>query len=132
MSLAEELSIADAPRPFKIDSTQRKNGAASGSASRRNKPLKQILSSERDAHMARLGLADTKKAKRKSGDAPSASPNPKSRRVTSSSSVWGAPEQPTSAESVAGPADEEPAVSHSTGSGKHRIDFPTCAYELIV
>ncbi|PKI82949.1 chromatin-remodeling complex subunit ies6 [Malassezia vespertilionis] len=59
---SEELSVHDAPRPFKSQTyISRTNGAGA----RRNKMLKQILNNERDAHLQKMGLAEPRGQKKK-------------------------------------------------------------------
>ncbi|WFC97536.1 chromatin-remodeling complex subunit ies6 [Malassezia yamatoensis] len=48
----EDLSVSEAPRPFKTIALKEKPN----SSVRKNKSLKQILNNERDAHLQRLGL----------------------------------------------------------------------------
>ncbi|WFD41616.1 hypothetical protein MPSI1_000247 [Malassezia psittaci] len=67
----EDLSVSEAPRPFKTVAHKEK----SSNSARKNKSLKQILNNERDAHLQRLGL-DKKRpdAKRRKGEEVGAHP----------------------------------------------------------
>ena len=59
----EDLSVSEAPRPFKTIAHKEKTN----NSARKNKSLKQILNNERDAYLQRLGLdkkrPDTKRRK---------------------------------------------------------------------
>ncbi|WFD03770.1 chromatin-remodeling complex subunit ies6 [Malassezia obtusa] len=70
---AEEASVFHAPRPFKSAAyTERYSGST-----RRNKTLKQILNSERDAQFQRLGIDKKRKdAKRRKTDEAAAAAAP--------------------------------------------------------